>query len=92
MGIAETSPHLLLGSGPLSDAVSAAMHAVPSGNVYWGDAVAQIPASSELPPDQHDAAMQQHLSGTLLGFAYGPIHVSNEQDRWEDAEMPVAAW
>ena len=68
MGMADTSPHLLLGPGPLSHAVSAAMHAVPSGNVYWGDAVAQqLPAASGMSPHpdshQHEAAMQQHLAG-----------------------------
>ena len=68
MGMTDTSPHMLLGPGPLSHAVSAAMHAVPSGNVYWGDAVAQqLPAASGMSPHpdshQHEAAMQQHLAG-----------------------------
>lgn len=77
LGMTDTSPHLLLGPGALSDAVSAAMHAVPSGNVYWGDAVAQIPTTSGMPSDpdsqQHEAAMQQHLAGMNheLCFKYG---------------------
>lgn len=65
-GMADTSTHLLLGPGALSDAVSAAMHAVPSGNVYWGDVMPQIPTTSGMPSDsdthQHEAAMQQHLA------------------------------
>lgn len=65
-GMADPSTHLLLGPGALSDAVSAAMHAVPSGNVYWGDVMTQIPTTSGMPSDsdthQHEAAMQQHLA------------------------------
>ena len=65
----DPSSQLLLGPGPLSEAVSAAMHAVPSGNVYWGDAH-QVPTSAGLANDQdshqHDAVMQQHMAGTAL--------------------------
>ena len=32
---------LMLGSGVLSDAVTAAMHAVQPGNMYWDDGAAQ---------------------------------------------------
>ncbi|KAL3154238.1 hypothetical protein ABBQ32_013739 [Trebouxia sp. C0010 RCD-2024] len=41
MGMAQASPQLMLGSGVLSDAVTAAMHAVQPGNMYWDDAAAQ---------------------------------------------------
>lgn len=41
MGMAQASPQLMLGSGVLSDAVTAAMHAVQPGNMYWDDTAAQ---------------------------------------------------
>lgn len=41
LGLTQASPQLLLGSGVLSDAVTAAMHAVQPGNMYWDDAAAQ---------------------------------------------------
>ena len=72
MGLTEPSTQLLLGSGVLSDAVTAAMHAVQPGSMYWGDATAQPgPAMSSqdmsADPDglHQDSGMPAHLAGTF---------------------------
>lgn len=72
MSMTEASPQLLLGSGVLSDAVTAAMHAVQPGNMYWGDATAQPGpnmSSQDLSADpdglHQDNSMPTHLAGTL---------------------------
>ena len=73
MGMSDANPQMLLGSGGLSDAVSAAMHAVPSGNVYWGDAAVQAGpgmSAQDMAADaeglQHQGALQPHLAGQAL--------------------------
>ncbi len=79
MGMADANPQMLLGSGALTDAVTAAMHAVPSGNVYWGDAAVRAgpgmsaqDMSAEADPLQHQdalqhqGALQPHLAGEAL--------------------------
>ncbi len=74
MGLTDASPPMMLGSGALSDAVTAAMHAVPSGNVYWGDAAAVQPGPGMSAQDiagtgdglQHEGALQPHLTGEPL--------------------------
>lgn len=79
MGMADANPQMLLGSGALTDAVTAAMHAVPSGNVYWGDAAVQAAPgmtaqdmSADPEPSQHQdalqhqGALQPHLAGQAL--------------------------
>ncbi|DBA99795.1 TPA: hypothetical protein ACH3X3_012335 [Trebouxia sp. C0006] len=76
MGMADANPQMLLGSGALTDAVTAAMHAVPSGNVYWGDAAVQAApgmSAQDMSADadslqhqdalQHQGALQPHLAG-----------------------------
>ena len=79
MGMADANPQMLLGSGALTDAVTAAMHVVPSGNVYWGDAAVQAAPgmtaqdmSADPEPSQHQdalqhqGALQPHLAGEAL--------------------------
>lgn len=79
MGMADANPQMLLGSGALTDAVTAAMHAVPSGNVYWGDAAVRAApgmSAQDMSADadslqhqdalQHQGALQPHLAGEAL--------------------------
>ncbi len=79
MGMADANPQMLLGSGALTDAVTAAMHAVPSGNVYWGDAAVRAApgmSAEDMSADagslqhqdalQHQGALQPHLAGEAL--------------------------
>ena len=86
MGMADANPQMLLGSGGLSDAVSAAMHAVPSGNVYWGDTAvqagpgmsAQDMAAQDMAAGadglQHQGALQPHLTGQALPLCFFTPH------------------
>lgn len=70
MGMAQASPQLLLGPGVLSDAVTAAMHAVQPGNMYWGDASAQpSPAisSQDMSADPDELHQDNGLPAQLAG-------------------------
>ena len=80
MGIAEANAQLLLGSGVLSDAVTAAMQTVQPGNLYWGDSTAQ-PASSmpsqdmSADPDglHQEHGMPAHLAGACIAAYDGTL-------------------
>lgn len=64
------SPQLLLGPGVLSDAVTAAMHAVQPGNMYWGDASTQpSPAisSQDMSADPDELHQDSGLPAQLAG-------------------------
>ena len=79
MGMPEAVPQLF--PGPLSAAVTAAMHAMPSGNVYWGDAAVQTDPSmpgQDLSADaeglQHEGALQPQLAGQEVPRHFEPVY------------------
>lgn len=70
MGMAQASPQLMLGSGVLSDAVTAAMHAVQPGNMYWDDAAAQPDpnmSSQDMSADPDELHQDNGLPAQLAG-------------------------
>lgn len=83
MGMAQAnSPQLLLGPGVLSDAVTAAMHAVQPGNMYWGDASAQpspaiSPQDMSADPDElhQDNGLPAQLAGRHYIIVPHPIYM-----------------
>ena len=60
MSMTQASPQLLLGPGVLGDAVTAAMHAVQPGSMYWGEPPAQPgPNISSQDMSAHPDALHQ---------------------------------
>ena len=73
MSMTQASPQLLLGPGVLSDAVTAAMHAVQPGNMYWGDASAQPGpnmSSQDMSADPDGLHQDNGLPAQLAGRHY----------------------
>ena len=76
LGMGEGGPQLF--PGALSAAVTAAMHAVPSGSIYWGDAAVQT--GQDMPGDseglQHEGALQPQLTSQGVSQSYEPVFQS----------------
>ena len=76
LGMGEGGPQLF--PGALSAAVTAAMHAVPSGSIYWGDAAVQT--GQDMPGDgeglQHEGALQPQLTSQGVSQSYEPVYQS----------------